>query len=357
LRGADTVSRLGGDEFAVLLCGVAVADCKEAAARIHEALAEPILIEGLLVSVGASIGIAFSPMHGDTVSALLRHADVAMYESKRGGRSYEVYDPDSDPNNAERLSLATDLRKALQTNALVLHYQPQMDLGTGELAGVEALLRWQHPSLGLLGAERFMALAEQIGLASAISEHALVTAIRQCGDWRRNGLNLHVAVNLDVRTLLDLEFRERITAHLDEFEVDGEQIELEITETSLMTDPVRVRRVAHELAETGFQLAIDDFGTGYSSLNYLSQLPISRLKIDQSFVGAMTTSHRERVIVGATIDLAHNLGLEVVAEGVEDETTLELLRELGSDFAQGYHIGLPVDAGSFVPLDSDWIAA
>jgi EAL domain-containing protein (putative c-di-GMP-specific phosphodiesterase class I) len=160
-----------------------------------------------------------------------------------------------------------------------------------------------------------------------------------------------------VRTLLDLEFLERITAHLDEYGVDAEQIELEITETSLMTDPVRVRRVAHELAETGFQLAIDDFGTGYSSLSYLSQLPISRLKIDQSFVGAMTTSHRERVIVGATIELAHNLGLEVLAEGVEDEPTLELLRELGSDYAQGYHIGLPVDAGSFVPLDSDWIAA
>ncbi len=293
LRGADTVARFGGDEFAV---------------------------------------------------------------SKRSRRPFTVYDPTTDSNNAERLSLATELRAALHSDAILLHYQPTLDLRTGELAGVEALVRWQHPTLGLLDAARFMPLAEQTGLAAAISEHAVTAAIRQCGHWKREGLQFDVAVNLDVRTLIDLEFPARLSALLEENDVGADQIELEITETSLMSDPVRVRRVAVELAELGFGLAVDDFGTGHSSLSYLSQLPISKLKIDRSFVRSVAVSPQDRIIVGAAIELAHNLGLEVVVEGVEDAATLELVRELGSDLAQGHHIGSAEPASAYVALVPEGIA-
>jgi EAL domain-containing protein (putative c-di-GMP-specific phosphodiesterase class I) len=351
------VSRFGGDEFAVLLSDAELADGHEAAARIHAALDEPIIVESLCVTVGASIGIAHHPVHGRSVATLLQHADVAMYESKRSSKPYVVYDPATDSNNAARLSLATELRAAVHTDAIVLHYQPTMDLRTGEIAGVEALVRWQHPTLGLLEAERFMSLAEQTGLAAAISERAVETAIRQCMRWKRQGMRFHVAVNIDVRTLIDLDFPHRLLALLEAHDVDADQIELEITETSLMSDPVRVRRVALELSELGFDLAIDDFGTGYSSLSYLSQLPISKLKIDRSFVGSMIVSPRDRIIVGAAIELAHNLGLEVVAEGVEDAETLELVRELGSDLAQGYYIGPAGEPSSFVVAVPEWTAA
>ncbi|MGZ4403447.1 MAG: putative bifunctional diguanylate cyclase/phosphodiesterase [Gaiellaceae bacterium] len=357
LRGADTVARLGGDEFVVVLGDVEVGDAHETATRIHHALQEPILIDGLSLSVGASIGIALYPAHGPTVSALLQHADAAMYQSKRGGTPYEIYDPATATNHAERLSLAVDLRSALDSGHLTLHYQPKLDLRSGVVDGVEALLRWQHPSLGLLAADRFVPLAEQIGLATSISEWALGEAIRQCALWGSHGIELDIAVNLDVRSLVDLDFPDRVLALLERHGVDAKRIELEITETAIMSDPVRVRGVAIQLAALGVQLAIDDFGTGYSSLSYLSRLPISKLKIDRSFVGRMGTSERERIIAGATVALAHNLGFAVVAEGVEDAATLELVRELGADLAQGYFVGPPAAATAFVGVTAAWTAA
>jgi predicted signal transduction protein with EAL and GGDEF domain len=357
LRGVDTVARLGGDEFAVVLGDVEVGDAHETATRIHQALEEPITIDGLSLSVGASIGIALYPIHGETVSALLQHADVAMYQSKRGGTPYEIYDPATDTNDAERLSLASDLRTAVEGGRLTLYYQPKLDLRSGYVDGVEALVRWQHPALGLLDADRFLPLAEQIGLATSISEWGLGEAIRQCASWRSQGIELDIAVNLDVRSLVDLDFPDRVRALLERHGVDAERLELEITEGTIMSDPVRVRRVAIELAALGVQLALDDFGVGYSSLSYLSRLPISKLKIDRSFVGRMGVSERERIIVGATVELAHSLGLAVVAEGVEDAATLELVRELGADIAQGYFVGPPEAAHAFVGVTADWKAA
>jgi diguanylate cyclase (GGDEF)-like protein len=346
LRGADTVARLGGDEFAVVLGDVELGDAEETATRIHEALAEPMVIEGLAISVGASIGIALYPAHGDSVSDLLQHADVAMYESKQDKTPYVIYNPVTDTNNAERLSLTTDLHSAIARRELSLVYQPTLDLRTGNVVGVEALLRWQHPTLGLLSADHFIPLAENVGLADDLSEWALGEAIRQCGEWTRSGLELTVGVNIDGRSLVDLDFPARIRALLEAHGVDASRIELEITETSIMTDPVRVRRVATLLAELGVSLAIDDFGTGYSSLSYLSRLPISKLKIDRSFVSRMESSERDAIIVGATVELAHNLGLLVVAEGIEDADRLETLRALGADLAQGHFIGAPVGAAS-----------
>jgi diguanylate cyclase (GGDEF)-like protein len=342
LRDADTVARLGGDEFAIVLNGISLEEVRETADRVHDALRKPLTIEGVAVSVGASMGIALHPIHGDNASILLQRADIAMYEAKQSGEPYAVYDPATDSNDAALLSLATDLTAALETEQIVLHYQPKIDLRMGERAGVEALLRWEHPSLGLLEAQDFMHVAERCGVVGRVSELAVEMAIRQCSLWRADGILLPIAVNLAARNLVDGQFPGRVAALLEQYGVDAWQIELEITESSIMRDPGRVRAVALELAAIGIGLAIDDFGTGYSSLSYLSQLPISTLKIDRSFVAAMGKSEREQSIVRATIELAHGLGLETVAEGVEDGETLELLRQLGADIAQGYFIGAPV---------------
>jgi diguanylate cyclase (GGDEF)-like protein len=343
LRDADTVARLGGDEFAIVLNGISLQDACDTATRVHDALRKPMTIQGVALSVGGSVGIALHPIHGDSASILVQRADVAMYEAKQSGEPYAVYDPETDSNDAALLSLATDLTAALETEQIVLHYQPKIDLRTGERAGVEALLRWKHPSLGLLEAQDFMHVAEQCGVVGRISELAVETAIHQCSLWQADGVVLPIAVNLAARNLVDRRFASHVAELLERYGVDASQIELEITESSIMRDPGRVRGVALELAEIGIGLAIDDFGTGYSSLSYLSQLPITKLKIDRSFVAAMTKSEREQSIVRATIELAHGLGLETVAEGVEDAETLELLRDLGADIVQGYYIGSPVE--------------
>jgi diguanylate cyclase (GGDEF)-like protein len=343
LRDCDTVARLGGDEFAVVLSGVGMEGARESAVRTQQVLEEPFTSDGLLLSVGASIGIALHPEHGTTPSELMKHADVAMYEAKRAASGYEIYDPETDTSDAERLALVSELRLAPERGEIVLHYQPKIDLVSGEVDGVEALLRWRHPAHGLITAERLMPLAEQAGVSQRIRDYALVEAIRQAGEWRRNGIEISVAVNLDARSLVDRELPSRVAAMLTEHGVEAAQIEVEITETSMLSDLTRVRAVARELAATGVILVVDDFGTGYSSLNSLSHLPIEKLKIDGSFVRRAADSDRDRAIVAATIELSHSLGLQVVAEGVEDADSLELVRALGADYAQGYHVGAPVD--------------
>jgi diguanylate cyclase (GGDEF)-like protein len=343
LRDCDTVARLGGDEFAVVLSGVGMEGARESAVRTQQVLEEPFTSDGLLLSVGASIGIALHPEHGTTPSELMKHADVAMYEAKRAASGYEIYDPETDTSDAERLALVSELRLAPERGEIVLHYQPKIDLVSGEVDGVEALLRWRHPAHGLITAERLMPLAEQAGVSQRIRDYALVEAIRQAGEWRRNGIEISVAVNLDARSLVDRELPGRVAAMLTEHGVEAAQIEVEITETSMLSDLTRVRAVARELAATGVILVVDDFGTGYSSLNSLSHLPIEKLKIDGSFVRRAADSDRDRAIVAATIELSHSLGLQVVAEGVEDADSLELVRALGADYAQGYHVGAPVD--------------
>ena len=290
-----TVARLGGHEFAVVVSDVDIAEAKEMAMRIHTALDGRILVEGLLVIVGASIGIARYPAHGQTASALLQHADVAMYVSKRGHTPFEIYDADTDANDAQHLSLASDLRTVVEKRGLVLHYQPKLDLRTGDLAGVEALLRWDHPTLGELDAERFMPLAEQLGLLGAISEFAVLSAIQQCAEWRRNGLVLNVAVNLDVRSLLDRAAGACRRA-LTEYDIDADQLEFEITETSIMSDSRPRPHCRRSAFDSACSLRSTTSAPGLLSLGHLSQLPIALLKIDRLLVGQMLTSERDRII-------------------------------------------------------------
>jgi EAL domain-containing protein (putative c-di-GMP-specific phosphodiesterase class I) len=285
-----------------------------------------------------------SPRDGLRDATLMKHADVAMYGAKRAGMGYGIYDPKADLHNADRLSLASELRRAVDRNEIVAHYQPIVDLHTGDVAGMEALLRWNHPTRSLLTAAQFMPVAEQIGIVSTLSEHALRLAIRQCSKWRSAGSELTVAVNVDMRSLVDLGLPERVASVLADYDLDPCLLEMEITEMSLMGDPVHVRRVASELAEIGVKLVIDDFAAGYTSLRYLAQLPISKLKIDRSLVSGIGKAPREQIIVAGIIEIAHNLGLGVVAEGIEDEVTLDLVRDLGSDLAQGYHLGKPAAA-------------
>jgi diguanylate cyclase (GGDEF)-like protein len=340
----DTVARLGGDEFGVILPDTGLEGAFAIASRMVEVAETPFAIDGLSLSVGASVGIALYPRDGLRVATLVKRADIAMYAAKRAGIGYGVYDAEADSHDADQLSLASELRGALERGELVAHYQPIVDLRTREVEGMEALLRWEHPTRGLLAAAQFIPLAEQIGILPALSEHALKLAIQQCREWQLEDAEMTVAVNIDMRSLVDLGLPKRVGSLLAEHDLDPRLLELEITEMALMGDPVRVCRVASELAEIGVKLVIDDFAAGYTSLRYLAQLPISKLKIDRSLIAGIADAPREQIIVAGIIDIAHNLGLDVVAEGIEDETTLELVGNLHSDLAQGYHLGRPTAA-------------
>ena len=344
LRECDTVARLGGDEFGIVLTSIALDDVRATAGRVHAVLDAPFAVHGVAVSVGASVGVALAPAHGSDAATLVKHADVAMYAAKRHGSGYEIYDTATDHTNRRRLALAGELRKALDAGEIIFHYQPNVDLVSGRVVSLEALARWQHPERGLLPASEFIFAAEQVGLTRILSRLALCSALKDCAGWQQASAPLAVAVNLDMRSLLDLELPAAIAKLLDELRLDPSCLDIEITESSIMADPVRVRRVALELASIGVPLVIDDFGTGYSSLSYLKQLPISKLKIDRSFVSRMAQSQSDEAIVRATVDLAHNLGLKVVAEGVEDVVVVEMLCALGCDLAQGYFFGEPVPA-------------
>lgn len=353
LRESDTLARLGGDEFAVLLPDVErVGQTAEKVARkLIGCFREPFRIAGQELYLGASIGIAVFPEHGDTVESLMSHADVAMYEVKRGGLGYGFYDPGTDPHTPQRLKLATELRGALDDDDLCLHFQPKVDLSTGTLAGVEALVRWQHPQCGLMYPDEFLPMAGRAGLINPMTHWVLREALIQCMAWRSEGLALSVAVNVDAVSFEQPEFVERIATLFDDVGVAPGSLEIEITENVLMGDIGRCTEVLQRLAALGISIAIDDYGTGHSSLAYLKQLPLHTLKIDRSFVMNMCRDENDAVIVRSTIDLAHNLGYKVVAEGVEDEETLGLLRSLRCDHAQGYHIGRPMDADALV----DWL--
>jgi diguanylate cyclase (GGDEF)-like protein/PAS domain S-box-containing protein len=341
VRESDTVARLGGDEFGVLATGVATpADAIVLAEKLQEALAAPIAVGGLALEVDSSIGIAFAPEHGADVETLIRHADVAMYVSK-GTHCPAVYSPESDHHSRVRLTLVADLRRALEREELVVYYQPQADAATGAIRAMEALVRWEHPVHGLLPPDRFVPLAEQTGLIRPLTLYMLNTALRQCAAWRTAGYDMAVAVNVTGRDLLDLRFPGQVAAAIESAGVAPEALELEITESTIMTDAARARSVLVQLSELGVRLAVDDFGSGHSSLGYLKRLPIDVLKIDRSFVMNMADGNDDAVIVHSTIDLGHNLGLEVVAEGVETEEALARLAELGCDTVQGYFLGRP----------------
>ena len=339
------VSRLGGDEFAVLLPAVEDADAALAVAdQVAIALSRPFELAGTSLHAEASIGIALFPDHGRDGSTLLQRADVAMYEAKRSGARVRVYDAADDRYDASRLLLLGELPRALENDELVLHYQPKIALADGRPFGVEALVRWEHPDRGLLAPGEFIPLAERTGLIRPLTLWVLERALRQARAWRDEGLDLEVAVNLSAASLLDGSVPHDVARLLGATGVPPSSLALEVTESLVMTDPVRAGEVLRLLSTMGVSLSIDDYGTGHSSLSYLKRLPVCELKIDRSFIGAVSTDARDASIVRSTVELGHNLGLRVVAEGVEDADALAQLAALGCDLAQGFHICRPKPA-------------
>jgi len=300
--------------------------------------------EGHVVDVRASIGIAVYPEHGSERSTLMRHADVAMYAAKRNNTGVTIWDESFDAHGRERLSLMGDLRKAVDHDELTLVYQPKVSLRSGGEHHAEALVRWRHPTRGVVSPIEFIPFAEQTGYIRSITQWVLVHAIGQCAEWRRDKLPMNISINISARDLMDVEFPDRFGALLQRHDCAAQWITLEITESAILDDPGHAVRNLERLHALGCKLAIDDYGTGYSSLGYLRRLPVHELKIDKSFVMGMAGDASDALIVGSTIDLAHNMGLVVVAEGVEDEGTLDRLRGLGCDVVQGYLLSHPLAA-------------
>jgi diguanylate cyclase (GGDEF)-like protein len=354
LRRGDTLARLGGDEFAVLLPELPErAAVAELAGRLQDALGRPFALRGVAGELEASIGVALCPDHGDDVHTLVQRADVAMYDAKRAQAGIATYSAERDPYSADRLGLLAELRRAIARDELVLHYQPKVSVDGGEVIGVEALVRWQHPTRGLLGPVEFVPLAERTGTVAELTRWVVATALRQARAWIEAGRPLPVAVNLAAANIVDVTLPDAIAALLAEHRVPGGLLECEISEHTVMADPLRAMEVLGRLRDMGLRLSLDDFGTGHSSLAYLKRLPLDEVKIDRSFVAGMTQDENDAVIVRSTIDLARNLGLDVVAEGVEDAATLHGLGELHCDVAQGFHLSRPLPADE---LDA-WLAA
>lgn len=345
LRQIDTVARIGGDEFALLLPEVVDEIAARAAAdHIIAILSRPVDVEGTPLQIGVSLGIALFPLHGTDAQTLLRHADMAMYQAKFTQVGYCLYRSEFDHLDQELHALRGELRTAIDGGELKLHYQPKVDFATSVVTGVEALVRWQHPQRGMLYPDRFIAMAEQTGLIQPLGIVVLRLALRQCMLWRQAGLELSVAVNISSQNLMDESFPKQLAVLLKESGVESRWLELEITETGIMANPLLAVQTVHALSAMGVSIAIDDFGTGYSSMAYLKKLLADQLKIDKSFITDMTRDDNDAVIVRSTIELGHNLGMRVIAEGVEDATTWKLLKELGCDTGQGYYLSRPVPA-------------
>jgi len=354
LRQADTLARLGGDEFCVLLPSVPDLDiAMDVAQRITLALEEPLEVDGMTLVVEASCGVAVAPDHGDTADLLLQRADIAMYAAKRSHQSVAPYANALDGNTPDRLALLGELRTAATNDELVLHYQPQIDLRSGRLVGAEALVRWEHPRRGLLAPDEFIPLAEDTGFIHHVTSWVLDAALDQLRRWIDDAgteidPDFTVAVNLSTHSLLDDCFATEVVVALDRFGVPADRLVLEITETTLMADPERARRVLTVLAERGVRFAIDDFGTGYSSLASLKDLPVHELKIDRSFVRSLHGDGDDAVIVRSVIDLGRTLGLRTVAEGVEHPAARARLLSMGCDSAQGFAVAPPMPPEAFV---------
>ena len=358
LRAAVTddtaiVSRLGGDEFAVLLPGSSAGEARHVARSILIALEVPMNFEGHTVDVRASIGVAAFPDHGLERSTLMRRADVAMYAAKRNNVGSLIWHERYEQHSHERLSLISDLRRAIDNDELLLMYQPKVSLGRDGEHHCEALVRWQHPGRGMVPPMEFVPFAEQTGSIRAVTLWVVEHAIEQCANWRRAGLPMNVSINISARDLMDAELPVRFASMLEQYDCRAQWLSLEITESAIFDDPGHAIENLQLLHSLGCRLAIDDYGTGYSSLAYLRRLPLHELKIDKSFVQRMARDVSDAVIVRSTIDLAHNMGLNVVAEGVEDEATLERLRALGCDMVQGFFLSKPLTASDI----SAWVRA
>jgi diguanylate cyclase (GGDEF)-like protein len=345
VRDADTVARLGGDEFVILIGDLNSEEAAlEVAGRVASLFDEPFVMEHVRLDVEASIGVAVFPNHGESFEELLQRADIAMYAAKATHVGPTMYTPELDVHSPARLALLGDLRTALDHDEFVLHFQPKLNLRTREIEGFEALVRWQHPERGLVAPDDFIPLAERTGLIHPLTAWVLDHAVAESRQWLDEGIRLPVAVNVSARSVLDPRFPGAVAGVLARHGLPAALLELEITETAMLADPTRALEVVTALAELGVQLSIDDFGVGYTSLSHLKRLPVHELKIDRSFVANMNTDENDAVIVRSTVDLGRNLGLRVVAEGVETEAVSALLLEIGCELAQGYHFARPMPA-------------
>ena len=348
-RPDDTVARLGGDEFAVLLPATDRATALHTARRLLAELCAPLVLEGLLVDVGASVGVAIAPEDGTDLDVLLQHADVAMYLAKGGGGGVECYDASRDRNTTGRLVVLGELRRAIGAGDLEVHYQPKADLQTGVVGGVEALVRWRHPERGLVPPDDFIPLAESSGLIEVLTAHVLDVAVGQVAAWHAAGLRLSMAVNVSVRDLSGGQLTGNVSSALARHRVPASSLMLEVTEGSLFADSHRAATTLRRLDVLGVTLSLDDFGTGFSSIGHLRRLPVKEIKVDRSFVQRMASDPRDRAIVRSVVDLAHGLGMDVVAEGVEDQRTWDALRDMGCRSAQGWHLSRAQPAHVLTP--------
>jgi len=343
------VARLGGDEFSVLLAqdtdDPAVLDV--VLTRLLKCVSLPFSVDELSLEVGASVGVARFPVDGEDSHALLRCADIAMYSAKEAQTDYKIYTAEQNQHSVRRLSVLSDIRHALVSDEIVVHFQPIIDLDDLRVRGAEGLVRWQHPEHGLIPPGAFVQTIEQTGLIGPLTRYVLERSIAECAMWRRDGREMSVAVNLSVRNLLDRDLPKEIERLLDLYSVPASALQLEITESMIMSDPDRALATVGRLSDLGARLSVDDFGTGYSSLANLRKMPIDELKIDRSFVSPMLRDESDLIIVRSTINLGHDLGLRIIAEGVEDSATLDQLAELGCDLAQGYHVSRPMPADAF----------
>jgi diguanylate cyclase (GGDEF)-like protein len=344
LRRGDLLARLGGDEFAVLLDDADHDEATDAAVKLRAALAEPFTLDEVVLHSSVSVGISLFPDDGPDLSTLLRKADIAMYKAKTSGNGHHAYSDTNQTDYGTRLQTVEELRTALSTGQLVMHYQPKIDLDTGDVRAVEALVRWNHPTRGLLYPDAFLALVEEFGLMPSLTRVVLALALDQAEAWYTHGRPLTVAVNLSASSLVDSDLPKQVASMLAARGIPPAVLQLEITEEFLMADRDRARAILTQLRNSGVQISVDDYGTGYSSLSYLRDLPIDELKLDQSFVFPMADDGRAAALVASTITLAHSLGLRMVAEGVETIVTYTELARLGCDQAQGYFMSRPIPA-------------
>lgn len=352
VRESDTLARLGGDEFAIMLPLIKEKNYVQLVIeKIQNAFHSPFIVGGLNLDVQASIGIAIFPEHGKDIDTIMQRADVAMYVAKQNKDGFAIYSPKLDKYTPKRLILMGALRQAIENGDLVLHFQPKINIKTNRISGVEALVRWQHEEHGLIQPNDFVPLAERTGLHKQLFFWVIKTALAQAEQWYNNQLKIGISVNLSPSTLLDADLPEVITGLLASSTLPANYITFEITEGSIIRDPDLALAVLVRLAKMGINISIDDFGTGYSSLAYLKKMPVSELKIDQSFVQDMLKNENDEVIVRSTIDLAHNMGLKVVAEGVEEKEIVARLKLLGCDIIQGFYYSVPLSGSDC----TDWI--
>jgi len=345
LRDGDVMARLGGDEFGIVLPDLpSPAVATAVAERLLEELEQPVAVEGLALDVSGSVGIALFPAHAHDAETLLRRADVAMYAAKESGGGFEEYEERLDRHNPQKLTLIGQVRPAIEGGEFVTYYQPKVRLSDGRVAGAEALVRWEHPTLGLVPSDEFIPLVEKTVLLRPLTHHVIETVLRQWRTWADMGIRLPISVNISTRSLIDGQLPEQIEEQLRRWEVPPAFLRLELTESFLMSDSGRSTTVLDRLAAVGVGLSIDDFGTGYSSLAYLKRIPIEEIKIDRSFVMQMHVDANDMSIVRATVELGRNLNLRVVAEGVEDLETFDRLAAFACDEAQGFYISKPLSA-------------